>query len=106
MRFSWLIAFRPCRTDSGLAEVDRCLSLSISLADVAEQALPDPARFNRSLERAVATRGPVLLDGDRATGPAMFLEVTLVELLGPVKRRRRGDLRDDLPPYRLLPCVA
>ena len=48
----------------------------------------------------------VLLDGDRAAGPAMFLEVTLVVLLGPVKRRRRGDLRDDLPPYRLLLGVA
>src|SRR6266436_2658277 len=39
-----------------------------------------------------------LLDGDRAGGPTMLLEIALVVLLGPVKRRRRGDLRDDLPP--------
>jgi hypothetical protein len=36
----------------------------------------------------------------------MLFEVALVVLLGPVKRRRRGDLRDDLPPYRLLLGVA
>ena len=53
-----------------------------------------------------ATRGPVLPDGDRAAGPAMFLEVTLVVLLGPVKRSRGGDLRDDPPSYRLLLGVA
>ena len=53
-----------------------------------------------------ATRRPALLDGDRAAGLAMFLEVTLVVLLGSVKGRRRGDLRDDLPPYRLLLGVA
>ena len=47
-----------------------------------------------------------LLDGDRAGGPTMLLEIALVVLLGPVKRRRRGDLRDDLPPYRLLLGVA
>ena len=53
-----------------------------------------------------ATRGPVLLDGDRAADPAMFLEVTLVVLLGPVKRGRRGDLRDDLPLQRWLLGIA
>src|SRR5207245_6146479 len=33
---------------------------------------------------------------------AMLFEVALVVRRGPVQRRRRGDLRDDLPPYRLL----
>jgi len=36
----------------------------------------------------------------------MLLEVTLVVLLGPVERGRGGDLRDDLPPARLLLGVA
>jgi hypothetical protein len=53
-----------------------------------------------------ATGGPALLDGDRAAGPAMLLEVTLVVFFSPVKCRCRGDLRDDLPPYRLLLGVA
>src|SRR5215831_8112981 len=47
-----------------------------------------------------------LLYGDRAAGVAMLFEVTLVILLGPVKRGRRGDLGDDLPPARLLLGVA
>src|SRR6266581_1885811 len=45
--------------------------------------------------------GP-LLDGGCAAGVAMLFEVTLVVLLGPVERGRGGDLRDDLPPVRLL----
>src|SRR5215468_2268078 len=36
----------------------------------------------------------------------MLFEVTLVVLLGPVERGRRGDLRDDLPLARLLFGVA
>src|SRR5215831_8029579 len=47
-----------------------------------------------------------LPDGGRAAGVAMLFEVTLVILLGPVKRGRRGDLGDDLPPARLLLGVA
>src|SRR2546429_9808952 len=49
--------------------------------------------------------GP-LMDGGGAAGVAMLFEVTLVVLLGPVERGRRGDLRDDLPPARLLLGVA
>src|SRR5262245_21797506 len=36
----------------------------------------------------------------------MLFEVTLVILLGPVERGRGGDLRDDLPPARLLLGIA
>src|SRR5215467_13195075 len=36
----------------------------------------------------------------------MLFEVALVVLLGPVERRRRGDLRDDLPLARLLLGIA
>jgi hypothetical protein len=36
----------------------------------------------------------------------MLFQVALVVLLGPVERRRRGDLRDDLPPARLLLGIA
>ena len=45
-------------------------------------------------------------DGDRTAGLAMLLQVALVVLLSPVKRRRRSDLRDDLPSHRLLRGVA
>src|SRR5215475_670088 len=54
---------------------------------------------------AAQTAGP-LPDGDRAAGPAVLFHVALVVLLGPVERRRRGDLRDDRPPPRLLLGVA
>jgi hypothetical protein len=36
----------------------------------------------------------------------MLFEVALVVFLGPVERGRGGDLRDDLPPARLLLGVA
>ena len=47
-----------------------------------------------------------LPDGGGAAGLAVLLGVTLVVLLGTVKRRGRGDLGDDLPPVRLLLGVA
>jgi hypothetical protein len=47
-----------------------------------------------------------LPDGGGAAGVAMLFEVTLVVVLGPVERGRRGDLRDDLPLARLLLGVA
>src|SRR5215831_21331647 len=47
-----------------------------------------------------------LPDGGRAAGVAMLFEVTLVILLGPVKRGRRSDLGNDLPPARLLLGIA
>ena len=47
-----------------------------------------------------------LPDSGCAAGVAMLFEVTLVILLGPVKRGRGGDLGDDLPPARLLPGIA
>ncbi len=47
-----------------------------------------------------------LPDGGRVAGPAVLFEVALVVPLGRVERRRRGDLRDDLPLQRLLGGVA
>src|SRR5215467_15346911 len=45
-------------------------------------------------------------DGGCAGGVAMLFEVALVVVLGPVERRRGGDLRDDLPLARLLLGIA
>src|SRR5215469_9949205 len=47
-----------------------------------------------------------LPDRGGAASPAVLFEVALVVLLGPVERRGGGDLRDDLPPHRLLLGVA
>src|SRR5215471_8007141 len=47
-----------------------------------------------------------LPDRGCVAGPAVLFEVVLVVLLGRVKRRRGGDLRDDVPLARLLLGVA
>src|SRR5262249_44001925 len=82
-------------------KADRCLLGRLS-----------PARPCRTRAQAAITASagapPAsrLLDGDRAAGPAVLFEVALVVLLSPVKRGRRGDLRDDLPLGRLLRGIA
>src|SRR3984885_13312679 len=70
---------------------------------VQRQDLPGPAGLTSGTSGP--SRGP-LPDGGRAGGLTILFEVTLVVLLGPVKRGRRGDLRDDLPLQRWLLGVA
>src|ERR1700744_354561 len=64
-------------------------------------ATPRPA-----CPRGTAAEPGSLLDRDRAGGAAALLQVALVVLLGPVERRGRGELGDDLPPMRGLGRVA
>jgi hypothetical protein len=88
-------------------------AVSGAMIETANVPISDKFRIDLGRELAERTRahgggGPWarLPDGDRAAGTAVLFEVALVVLLGPVKRRRRTDLRDDLPPYRFLLGVA
>src|ERR1700744_228485 len=64
-------------------------------------ATPRPA-----CPRGTAAEPGSLLDRDRAGGAAALLQVALVVLLGPVERRRRGELGDDGPLQGLLGGIA
>jgi hypothetical protein len=98
---------RWARIAAGLVALADVLVVGDTHAPGRTPARPRTRRHRRGrLISAGGSAAGLTADSDGTAGVAVLLQVALVVFLGPVERRRRGDLGDDLPFPRLLLGIA